>query len=33
MKEEIIKKITEQLKQCNDISLLDLILQLLNKCG
>lgn len=33
MKEEIIKKITERLKQCNDISLLDLILQLLNKCG
>ena len=31
MKQEYIKKITEALQQCNDITLLDLILKLLNK--
>ncbi len=31
MKEEYIQTITELLKQCNDISLLDLIFQLLKK--
>lgn len=30
-KEEIIQKITELLKECNDIPLLDLILKLLRK--
>ena len=31
MKEEYIKQITELLKKCNDISLLDLILKILQK--
>ena len=31
MKEEYIKQITEQLNKCNDISLLDLILKMLQK--
>lgn len=31
MKDEYIKRITELLEQCNDISLLDLILKLLQK--
>lgn len=31
MKEEYIKQITEQLNKCNDISLLDLILKILQK--
>lgn len=31
MKEEYIAQIIEQLKICNDVSLLDLILQLLKK--
>lgn len=31
MKEEYQKSITELLQQCNDVSLLDLILQLLQK--
>lgn len=31
MKEEYVKKIIEQLKMCDDISLLDLIYQLLKK--
>lgn len=30
-KQEYIKRITEELNKCNDISLLDLILQLLCK--
>lgn len=33
MKEEYIKQIIELLNQCNDISLLDLIFQLLHKSG
>ncbi len=32
MREEYIKKITDQLSNCEDISLLDLIYQLLQKC-
>ena len=31
MKEEYIQAITELLKECNDLSLLDLIFQLLKK--
>lgn len=31
MKEEYIKQITELLNKCNDISLLDLILKILQK--
>lgn len=31
MKEEYIEKITNLLKKCNDLSLLDLIYKLLNK--
>lgn len=31
MREEYIKKITELLEKCNDLSLLDLIFQLLKK--
>lgn len=31
MKEEYIKQITEQLNKCNDISLLDLILKILQR--
>lgn len=33
MKEKYIKYITEQLKSCDDLSLLDLIEQLLKKVG
>lgn len=33
MKEEYIKQIVELLNQCSDISLLDLIYQLLHKSG
>lgn len=32
MKEEYIARIVEMLNSCNDLSLLDLILQLLKKC-
>lgn len=31
MKEEYIKAIKEQLDECNDLSLLDLVYQLINK--
>lgn len=33
MKEEYLLKITELLNDCEDLALLDLILQLLNKSG